>query len=163
VKTASRNSSSSSQVAGRKLPPPSTGLMVLLGAPTPFQRWRERPRRWPRAWQANRLFRVVAHATGWCWRPLQQWRHQAGGIERRPRTTGCNLHDVLHLSHALAVRQSSSSTIAGVTTETSPGGTPRAEGVFPPVFPLASTPLDDPHFRSAGNLGNESGGRVPPA
>jgi hypothetical protein len=28
---------------------------------------------------------------------------------------------------------------------------------------LPSTPLDDPHFRSARNLGDESGGGVPPA
>ena len=33
-----------------------------------------------------------------CWRPLRQGLHQAGGTERRPRTTGCNLHDDLQLS-----------------------------------------------------------------
>jgi hypothetical protein len=74
------------------------------------------------------------------WRPRRQWLHQAGGTERRPRTTGCNLHDDLQLS-AQARRapvmffgQDKSS------TQTNPGGTPRAEGCSPPcsppVFPL---------------------------
>jgi hypothetical protein len=29
----------------------------------------------------------------------------AGGTERRPRTTGCNLHDDLQLPDALAARE----------------------------------------------------------
>lgn len=41
----------------------STGLTLLAHVGTPFERWSERPHRWPQAWQANRPFRVVAHAT----------------------------------------------------------------------------------------------------
>jgi hypothetical protein len=36
----------------------------------------------------------------------RQWRHQAGGTERRPRTTGCNLHDDRQLPDALTARES---------------------------------------------------------
>jgi hypothetical protein len=35
------------------------------------------------------------------WRPLRRRLHQSGGIERRPRTTGCNLHDDRRLPDAL--------------------------------------------------------------
>ena len=61
---------------------------------------------------------------------------RAGGTYRRPKTMGCNLHDDLQLPDALRrgrvalVDQDESSMRAN------PGGTPRAEGVFPPVFPL---------------------------
>ena len=41
----------------------STGLTLLAPGANTLQRWRERPHRWPQAWQANRPFRVVAHAT----------------------------------------------------------------------------------------------------
>ena len=36
---------------------------------------------------------------------LRQWRHQAGGTVRRPRTTARNLRDDLQLPYALAARE----------------------------------------------------------
>ena len=70
-----------------------------------------------------------------CWRPLRPWRRQAGGRERRPRTTGGNLHDDLQLSHGPAARQSCSSTKGNSATQTNPGGTPRGRVLFPPPVP----------------------------
>jgi hypothetical protein len=55
-----------------------------------------------------RPFWVVAHATGLPLATLPAVAHQAGGTERRPRTTGRNLHDNVHLPDALAARESRS-------------------------------------------------------
>jgi hypothetical protein len=46
--------------------------------------WRERPPRWPRAWQAKRSKMVVAHATVLRLTPSPTSSLLAGGTERRP-------------------------------------------------------------------------------
>jgi hypothetical protein len=88
----------------------SSRLTVLARCANTLQQWRERPHRWPQAWQAKRSFRVVAHATGLLWRPLRQQRHRVGGTERRPRTRGCNSHDDRKLPDALTARAADSLT-----------------------------------------------------
>jgi hypothetical protein len=45
-----------------------------------------------------------------CWRALGQWRDQAGGTDRRPTTTACNLRGESRLSSALAARESLAAT-----------------------------------------------------
>ena len=82
------------------------------------------------------------------WRPLRQWRGQAGGTERRPRTTGCNLLDILQLPEALRrarvalVAQDKSSMRAN------PRGTPRAEGCSPRCSPGTPCGSGDRPIRS---------------
>jgi|SRR5215204_7181498 len=71
-----------------------------------------------------------------CWRPLWPFRHQAGGTERRPRRTGRKLHDVRQLPDVLTVRESGLIDQEISSMRPTAGGTPRAHGVFPPVFPL---------------------------
>jgi hypothetical protein len=107
----------------------------------PVQPWRERPRPWPQAWQAMRPFRVVAHATGLPLATARAVRHQAGGTERRPMTTGCNIRGQTGLSSALTAPESLRATSKDPSTLSSPGGTPRAKGCSPPVFPLGGDRL----------------------
>jgi hypothetical protein len=70
-----------------------------------------------------------------CCRPLRQQRHQAGGTERRPRTTGCNLHDDLQLPDALAARESVSLTGRNPRSTGVEGGTPRTRPCSPSCSP----------------------------
>jgi hypothetical protein len=70
------------------------------------------------------------------WRPLRRRFHHAGGIGRRPRTTGCNLHDGRKLLDALTACEPRSLDQDGTSMRANSRGTPRAEWVFPPVFPL---------------------------
>jgi hypothetical protein len=114
-------------------------LGVTSPLPAPFAdalpAWRERPRPWPQGWQAKRSFRLVAHATGLVLATAEQWRHQAGGTERRPRTTVCNLHEESPLSYALAARESPAATWEDPSTLCCTGGTPRARAGSPRCSP----------------------------
>jgi hypothetical protein len=58
------------------------------------QPWRERPPRWPRAWQRERPEHVVAHATVPAWAGTVRWLRQ-GARHRAPRVwrPGNHLHD----------------------------------------------------------------------
>ncbi len=113
-------------------------LMALTRAPTPFQRGVSDH-------VAGRgLGRPSGHF-GWsltprdcCWRPLRQWCHQAGGIERRPMTAGRNLRGESPLSSALAARETSVATCGGAFNTACPGGTPRARALFPLRVPPRS-------------------------
>jgi hypothetical protein len=80
-------------------------ITALTRGANSLSAWRERPRPWPQAWQTKRPFRVVAHATDCHWRPHGQGRHQAGGTERRPTTTACNLRDDCSCRWALTTRE----------------------------------------------------------
>jgi hypothetical protein len=100
VKRASKNRSSSLEGCASNSPQFPLGLTTLVqGAITP-QRWRERPRRWPRAWHVTRSFRVVAHAAGLLLAPASAvarpgGRHRAppedDGLQpaRRSEVAGC--------------------------------------------------------------------------
>jgi hypothetical protein len=88
----------------------SSRLTVLARRANTLQQWRVRPHRWPKAGQAERAIRGVAHATALLWRPLRQQRHQVGGTERRPWRRGCNSHDDRQLPDALTARASDSLT-----------------------------------------------------
>ena len=92
----------------------------------------------------RRLGRPSGHF-GWsltprdcCWRPLRQWRHQAGGTERRPTTTACNLRRRLAVVPRRSPRASrcSSTRTRSSTRDQSRGNTSRGGGVPPRVPPL---------------------------
>ena len=97
--------------------------------------WRKRPHRWPQAWQANRPFRVVAHATGLLLAILRQWRHEAGGTKRRPRITAAICTTTCSCPARLTARQSCS------LTRTSPRRRPvRGEHLARSPVPLPVPP-----------------------
>jgi hypothetical protein len=114
----------------------------------------------------RRLGRPSGHF-GWsltprncCWRPLWQWRHQAGGTERCPRTTGFNLHDGLQLSCGLAARQSCSSTRTNPRSRRIQGEHLARRGCSPPVFPPGPTVSScrcRSAYRASGLAGMSSG------
>jgi hypothetical protein len=68
--------------------------------------WRERPTPLAAGLAGQAALRVVAHATGLAFATARAVRHQAGGTERRPTTTACNLRDDLQLPSELAARES---------------------------------------------------------
>ena len=113
----------------------SSGLTVLALGSNTFKRWRERPHRWPQAWQAKRPFRVVARATVFLLATapavaLPGGRHRAppedDGLQppRRSAVAGCGQR-----VRAALVDQDVTSMRAN------PGGTPRARVLFPPPVP----------------------------
>jgi hypothetical protein len=80
--------------------------MALTRAPTHFQRGVSDHVRGRRLGRPSGHFAWSLTPRDCCWRPLRQWRHHAGGTERRPTSTACNLHDDLQLSRGLARRES---------------------------------------------------------
>ena len=111
---------------------------------------------------------MVAHATGLLLATARQWRHQAGGTERRPTTTVCNLRD----DSQLPVRSPRASRVrwpGGSSTHASIQGEHLARGpCSPSVFPLDGLVLaatmvvvvpviDVDQWRANGGCGGPSG------
>ncbi len=124
------------QITGRILRRFQADRPRSLGAPTLFQRGVSDHV------PGRRLGRPSGHF-GWsltprdcCWRPHGQWRHDAGGRERRPTTTACNLRGDSRLSSAPDARESPAATWEEPSTLCCPGGTPRARALFPHRVPL---------------------------
>jgi hypothetical protein len=118
----------------------STGLTLLTRSPTPFERWRERPHRWPQAWQAKRPFRVVAHATGSLLATALAVAPPDGRHRAPPEDDG--LQPARRSAVAGYARRPRVAVVEqdGSTMRANLGGTPRAEGVFPPGVPPSLDP-----------------------
>jgi hypothetical protein len=97
--------------------------------------WRERPHPWPRAWPAERSFWVVANATGLLLAAAPAVAPAAGGTQRRPRTTGCNVSDDLHLPRRARRARVASVDGREASSQSRRGGTPRAEVCSPLCSP----------------------------
>jgi hypothetical protein len=116
------------------------GFQRTDGAPTPFQRWRERPHRWPRAWQAKRPFRVVA-SRHCC--PEVRGRLQVSDSGRHrspPGQRGLKPRAGNDFSSRLKYRAPDAKPSSKEAHRHRVGGTPRAR----PCSPSCS-PLDGPH------------------
>jgi hypothetical protein len=90
----------------------------------------------PQAWQAKRSFRVVAHATGLLLATARAVAPPGGRHRAPPEDNGLQ-----HARRLAVVPQARRAPVVFVDRneildEDQSGGTPCAEGVFPPVFPL---------------------------
>ncbi len=137
---------------------PAAERPPLTWAPTSFQRGVSDHIR------GRGLSRPKGHL-GWsltprdcCWRQLRQRRHQASGTERRPRTTGCNLHDDQQLPDPLTARESQLVDPDLSRDVGNPGGTPRARVLFPYCVPPLEALIEQRSLSTHTAVANESDG-----
>ena len=135
MKTAVRNPSSSLADCPSNSPRLPAERPCCHGPPTPFKPWRERPHRWPQAWQAKRPFRVVAHATGLLLATAPAVARPGGRHRAPPEDDGLQPARYLAVAGGAPPRASRVSCPGQILDAGQSKGNTSRGGVFPPVFP----------------------------
>ena len=128
------------QIAGRILTHKRVDFRRRHGPRQLVQPWRERPRPWPQAWQAKPAAVSGGRSRhGIAIRDRTGRGGQAGGTQRRPTTTACNLHGDLQLSSVFGARESPA-LLSRIPRRCAAQGEHLARGpVPPPCSPLEAS------------------------